>query len=147
MPNYREAYIAAHKQWFQVQYPSAWADGFWTAPKFPNIKKANGLTLWICNFINWSGYRATRVSSAGRYLVSREPGIIGGRFIPGPTRRGSADISATIKGRSVMIEVKVGRDKPSPEQLKEQAKERTAGGVYEFCSHPDDFLTVYNTLI
>jgi hypothetical protein len=140
--NYREHYIVAHKSWFSKEYPSAWADGFWTAPKFPKVATANGLTQWICNFLNWSGHRATRISSAGRYIPGN--GYDGGMFIPGSTRKGTADISATIKGRSVMIEVKVGKDRPSPDQLKEQAKERAAGGCYEFIHTPEEFLKLYD---
>jgi hypothetical protein len=138
--NYREHYIEAHKRWFQKEYPTAWKDGFWSPPKFPKVATANGLTLWVCNFVNWNGYRATRISSAGRFIKD-----VG--YIPGNTRKGTADISCTIKGRALMIEIKVGKDRPSPEQLKEQAKERAAGGMYEFVTHPDDFLTIYNSML
>jgi hypothetical protein len=69
------------------------------------------------------------------------------KYIPSTTRKGTADISATIKGKSVMLEVKVGRDKPSPEQIREQAKERSAGGIYEFVSSPGQFLELYDKLI
>jgi hypothetical protein len=137
--NYREHYIEAHKRWFAKEYPTAWKDCYWAPPKFPVITKANGLTQWILNFVNWNGYRATRISSAGRYIKD-----VG--YIPGSTRKGTADISCTIKGRAVMIEIKIGRDKPSPEQLKEQAKEIAAGGQYHFVSHPDDFIKIYNSL-
>ena len=144
--NWRERYIAAHKKQFAEKYPEAWKDGRWYKPPFPKVATANGLTAFICNFINWQGYRATRISSAGRFVPGNKfEG--GGRFIPGPTRRGTADISATIKGRSVMIEVKVGKDKPSEWQLAEQAKERAAGGTYEFCHDPDEFLRLYDEIL
>jgi hypothetical protein len=71
---------------------------------------------------------------------------INGKFIPSATRKGTADISATIKGRSVMIEIKVGKDKPRPEQLAEQQKERHAGGIYEFVSTPDEFFLLFDKL-
>ena len=145
MANYREHYITAHKLWFSKEYPTAWKDGFWSAPKFPKVDTANGLTQWIINFLNWNGHRATRISSAGRYIVGNK--YEGGMFIPGSTRKGTADISATIKGRSVMIEVKVGKDRPSPDQLKEQAKERAAGGLYEFCRSPEEFLELYRGVV
>jgi hypothetical protein len=137
--NYREHYIAAHKVWFSKEYPTAWKDGFWSAPKFPKVATANGLTQFIINFLNWNGHRATRISSSGRQVA--------GKWIYGTTRKGSADISATIKGRSVMIEVKVGKDRPSPDQLKEQAKERAAGGLYEFCRTPEEFLELYRLIV
>ena len=137
--NYRERYFEAHKAWFKVKYPTAWKDGYWTPPKMPSMSKANGLTRFVLNFIEWSGYRATRISSAGR--------MVDGRYIPGTTRKGTADISATIRGKSVMIEIKVGRDKPSPYQLAEQQKERAAGGIYEFVSGPDEFFSLYDSLL
>lgn len=143
--NYREHYITAHKRHFQQAYPAAWKDGHYSPPKFPKVNTANGLTTWIINFLNWNGHRATRISSAGRYIVGNK--YEGGMYIPGPTRKGSADISATIKGRSVMLEVKIGRDKPSPAQLAEQQRERAAGGIYEFVNCPDDFLKIYYTLL
>jgi hypothetical protein len=62
------------------------------------------------------------------------------------TRKGTADISATIRGRSVMIEIKTGRDKPSDKQLEEQQRERSAGGIYEFISTPEEFFALYDSL-
>lgn len=143
--NYREHYITAHKRHFQQAYPTAWKDGHYCPPKFPKVNTANGLTTWIINFLNWSGHRATRISSAGRYIPGN--GFDGGKFIPGPTRKGSADISATIKGRSVMLEVKVGRDRPSPAQLAEQERERAAGGFYNFIKTPEEFLEFYEFIM
>jgi hypothetical protein len=72
---------------------------------------------------------------------------INGKFIPSATRKGTADISATIKGRSVMIEIKVGKDKPRPEQLAEQQRERQAGGIYEFISTPEQFFTLFDSIV
>jgi hypothetical protein len=113
-------------------------DGFYTGPTLPKVATANGLTQFICNFINWSGYRATRINTMGR--------MVGGRWIHSTTRKGSADISSTIKGRSVMWEIKVGRDRPRPEQLAEQQRERQAGGIYEFVSTPDGFFELFDKL-
>jgi len=45
-----------------------------------------------------------------------------------------------------MIEVKVGKDRPSSDQLAEQAKERKAGGMYEFIQNPDQFLALYDKI-
>jgi hypothetical protein len=136
--DWKERYRAAHRLHFARKYPAAMATGYFTA-NMPNVNKANGLTTLILNFLEWSGHRATRISSAGR--------VVNGRYIPGTTRKGTADISATIKGRSVMIEIKVGRDRPSEYQLAEQARERAAGGIYEFISTPDQFFELYETLL
>ena len=133
---WQQRYYDAHFWYTTQRTPSVVADGHYCTPKIPDVRKANGLTLFICNFINWSGYRATRISTTGRQ--------VGGKWIYGTTRKGTADISATIKGRAVMIEIKVGKDRPSEYQLKEQEKERKSGGIYEFVSNPEQFFELYN---
>lgn len=46
-----------------------------------------------------------------------------------------------------MFEVKVGQDKPSIEQLREQQLERKAGGIYEFIRDPEEFFLFYDLII
>jgi hypothetical protein len=138
-PEWRLRYNTAHYNYTLQRTPNVIRDGFYTGPTLPSIATANGLTQFICNFINWSGYRATRINTMGR--------MVGGRWIHSTTRKGSADISSTIKGRSVMWEVKVGRDRPRPEQLAEQAKERAAGGIYEFVSTPEQFFELFDKIL
>jgi len=135
----KQRYQQVHEQDFKTKYPQAYASGKYFATKMPDTSKANGLTQAIIKFLLWSGHRATRVSASGR--------MIKGKYIPGATRRGAADISATIKGRSVMLEIKIGSDRPSAEQLREQELERKAGGVYEFVKSFEGFLEIYDTII
>ena len=137
-PPYRQRYNDLHFQHIQSTAPNVVKDGFYTLPKFPIVTKSNGLTQYIMNFINWSGYRATRINTMGRQ--------INGKFIPSATRKGSADISSTIKGKSVMWEIKTGRDKPRPEQLAEQAREIAAGGQYYFVHTPEEFLIIFDSI-
>jgi hypothetical protein len=137
-PEWRLRYNTAHYNYTCQRAPNVVRDGFYTGPTLPKVATANGLTQFICNFINWSGYRATRINTMGR--------MVGGRWIHSTTRKGSADISSTIKGRSVMWEIKVGRDRPRPEQLAEQQRERQAGGIYEFVSTPDGFFELFDKL-
>lgn len=118
----------------------------------PKVKTANGLTDFICNYLNWCGHRATRVNVMGRMIDRVEVQPSGTRlkvkkYIPSTTRKGTADISATINGRSVMLEIKVGRDRPSEYQLAEQQRERAAGGVYEFVKTPEEFFMVYDRIV
>lgn len=138
IPEWRLRYNTAHYNYTLKNTPSVVKDGFYTGPTLPKVNKANGLTQFICNFINWSGGRATRVSSAGRFVA--------GKYIYSTTRKGTADISSTINGRSVMWEVKVGKDKPSEHQLKEQAKEQAAGGLYHFVHTPEEFFYLYDLI-
>lgn len=135
----RKAYNDAHDAWFRVNYKLTFAAGHYTPPLYPKTQTANGLTKYITQFLTWKGHRATRISSAGR--------VVGGKYIPGSTRRGSADISSTIAGRSVMFEVKIGSDRPSPYQLKEQEREEAAGGKYYFIKTVEQFLDVYALLV
>jgi len=135
----KQRYQQAHENWFATEYPNAYRNGHYTPPKMPQVAKANGLTNFIINYVNWMGYRATRISTTGRK--------IGDKWIKGTTRRGTADISMTVNGRSAMIEVKIGRDKPSEHQLKEQERERKAGGIYEFCGSPEEFFVIFDKVL
>jgi len=135
----RTAYNAAHDAWFQRTYRLTFAAGHYTPPVYPKVATANGLTKFITQFLTWKGHRATRISSAGR--------VVGGKYIKGNTRRGAADISSTINGRSVQWEVKIGADKPSEFQLREQKMEEAAGGKYFFVKTPEQFLSVYESLV
>lgn len=132
-------FLYAHQEWFKSEYPNAYKDGHYCRPVIPNTAEANGLTSWICQYIIWTGGRATRISSAGRKLKN-------GKHIPGTTRNGSSDVSSTINGKSVMFEVKVGSDKPSPAQLKEQDRERKAGGEYFFTHDVAEFFKQYDSV-
>lgn len=147
----QQRYQAAHEQDFKVKYPQAYATGHYFRPKMPDTRTANGLTQAIVKFLMWSGHRATRVASSGRIIRAPQRQVSGvslmtAKYIPGATRKGAADISATIRGRSCMFEVKVGSDKPSEYQMREQALERSAGGVYEFIHSFEEFLTLYDNL-
>ncbi|HJY63731.1 MAG TPA: hypothetical protein VJ455_06205 [Ignavibacteria bacterium] len=59
---------------------------------------------------------------------------------------GTADISATIAGRSVKIEVKIGRDKQSQKQKEYQRQVEASGGLYFIAKSFDQFFTWYNEL-
>lgn len=149
--DWKARYLELHKKQFKEKYPSAWADGHYCQPKYPDVKKANGLQNAIENFINWSGYRATRVNNIARLpdkTITTASGLqFSEKRFSRATRKGQADISSTIKGRSYMFEVKIGSDKPSEHQLKEQQKERAAGGNYEFVKTIEEFLELFDRIL
>lgn len=100
-------------------------------------KTANGLTKCICDFIRINAGQAERISTTGRPIDRRQTytDVVGFtrqigsvEWIPGTTTPGSADISATIKGHSVKIEVKIGRDSQSAAQKVYQLNIERAGG-------------------
>jgi len=101
---------------------------------------ANGLTNCICQWLKYNGHFAARVNTTGNYSKKL------GRYIYGGSTCGMVDISSAINGKSVQIEVKVGKDKPRPEQLKVAEQVRTAGGFYIFVKSFDDFLLQINEL-
>ena len=149
---FKDRYQAAHEEWFKIKYPNAYKDGFYLEPKLPKVNESNGLTTFICNYLSWRDHRATRINVSGRLVEGKEKqpsGVTLGvkKWIKSSTRKGSADISATIYGKSVMIEIKVGKDKPREDQLLEQARERKAGGVYEFIKTPDEFFALYDLVL
>lgn len=156
MHDFKERYRAAHKINFAREFPAAFKDGFYSQPVLPKVNTSNGLTTYIINFIMWHGYRATRVNVSGRLIETPEKqasGVILGtkKYMRSSTRKGSADISSTVPingvGASVMWEVKIGSDRPSANQLREQAREERAGGRYYFIKTVNDFLTIFDSLL
>lgn len=120
-----------------------------TAPKYSD-KTANGLTKCIIAFINFTGGQAERISNTGRHLDKRQQytDVLGNvrtigavKWIPGTGENGTADISATIEGRSVKIEVKIGQDRQSAAQREYQERIEQAGGLYFIAK---DFQSFYN---
>ena len=119
-------------------------------------KTANGLTKAIIAWINLNGYQAERISTTGRYVdnskivtdvLGNRKKIGSGKYIKGTGTNGSADISATIKGKSIKIEVKIGKDKQSEAQIKYQQMIEKAGGIYFIAKNFDDFFNFYITLV
>ncbi len=118
-------------------------------------RTANSLTRAIIDFLNFSGSQAERINSTGRPLdqTTIVTDILGSKrrigsikWIPGTGQKGTADISATIRGRSVKIEVKI-KDRQSPDQLKYQQQIEQAGGLYWIVRSFDEFLSFYNELV
>ena len=117
-------------------------------------KTANGLTKCITTFLNLKGHQAERINTMGRVIdntkfVTDSVGFtrrIGStKYIPTTGTKGSADISATINGRSVKIEIKM-KDVQSDNQKKYQADIERAGGVYFIARNWEQFLIEYNKL-
>jgi len=115
-------------------------------------KTANGLTKMILSFIQMSGYQAERINTMGTYRAAKKytnmDGVtrtVGkGSWTRSGSTPGSADISATIKGRSVKIEVKIGRDSQSQLQKAYQQAVENAGGTYIIAKDFDQFIEWYD---
>ena len=122
------------------------------ALKFPKIppecrarytfsdKDANSLTRAIIAHLTFHGHFAARVNSTGVYDQRR------GTWRTSNARRGLADVTAVINGRSVQLEVKAGKDRPRTEQLRVRDEVQAAGGVYEFVHSFAEYVAIYKTL-
>ena len=116
---------------------------------------ANGLTKCIIFWINAMGGQAERISNQGQYREGKKIDVgtgeiaykkqLPGKWTPGQGTKGTADISATIRGRSVKIEVKYGRDVQSDAQKQYQEMIEKAGGVYIIAKTFDDFVIWYES--
>ncbi len=142
-----------HLQSNRIKYPSL-PDFARVTPKYTD-KTANGLTKCIIDWIELNGYQAERISSSGRYIDNRESytdsegfrrTIGSGKWIPGSSTKGTADISATIKGRSVKIEVKIGKDRQSEAQKAYKQKVEQSGGIYFIAKDFSTFMDFYVSL-
>lgn len=99
-------------------------------------KTANDLTKAIIDFITFSGGDANRINCQGQVRK------INGRMVwtHGNTRRGTADIHAIFRGHHISIEIKIGNDKQSPDQIKEAERITKAGGLYYVAKNMQSFL-------
>jgi hypothetical protein len=136
--------------------------------KFPNMPEAyipktdwtdnsaNALTKCVIAWIQFNGGQAERISSQGQYREGAKiqvgSGIMAhtkqlpGKWTPGQSTKGTADISATIRGRSVKIEIKQ-KDKQSEAQKQYQQAIERAGGVYIIVRDFDSFVVWYDNFI
>ena len=123
-------------------------------PKYTD-KTANGLTKCVIDFLNLSGHQAERISSMGRMIDKRKKStdvlgrerIIGSlTYIKGTSTNGTADISSIINGKSVKIEIKIGKDRQSEAQKKYQQATEKAGGIYLITTNFDEFMEQYKKL-
>lgn len=124
--------------------------------KMPSDTTANGLTRLIIDWVNMSGYHAERINTMGRVIdkrknvtdvVGRQKTIGSMTYIPTSGQRGSADISATIAGVSLKVEVKIGKDRQSSHQKVYQQQIERSGGVYMIVRSMEDFLNYWDTLL
>lgn len=121
-----------------------------------NDNTANSLTKSIIRWLQLNGWQAERISTTGRYIdnskivtdvLGNRKKIGSGKYIKGSGTNGSADISATIKGRSIKIEVKIGKDRQSDAQKEYQKNIEKAGGIYIISSDFDEFIMWYKAFI
>jgi hypothetical protein len=117
---------------------------------------ANSLTKSIIFYINATGNQAERIGNQGQYREGNKIQVgtgeiaytkqLPGKWTPGQGTKGTADISATINGKSVKIEVKYKRDVQSDAQKQYQEKIESAKGIYYIARDFDTFVEWYDKI-
>lgn len=119
-------------------------------------KDANGLSKAIITYIKLTGGFAERIGNTGRVIdqsltfadVLGHTKTIGSvKWIPGTGTNGTADISSTVAGKSLKIEVKIGADRQSEAQKRYQKSIESAGGLYYIAKDFASFFSWYNQII
>ena len=113
---------------------------------------ANGLTRAIIDWLNYSGCYANRINVQGQVRKETIQLIQGNsmekiHYTPSTTNKGTADISAIVNGRHWSVEVKIGKDRMSLNQLKEMVRVNKAGGVYFVARDMPSFVEFYHKQI
>jgi hypothetical protein len=126
----------------------------WLSPRNYRDDSANGLTKCIIDFLKFKGNHAERINNTGRLIdnqrtfidaIGRTRTIGQKKWIKGTGTNGTADISATINGLSVKVEVKYKNDIQSEAQRTYQCHIEQAGGIYFIARTFEDFYNWYNT--
>jgi hypothetical protein len=116
-----------------------------------NDTTSNGLTKCIIDWINYSGGHAIRVNTQGQVRKERVQLAFGNyrdniTFTPSTTPKGTSDIKATMQGKSLNIEVKIGPDKMSPAQLKQKHLEEAAGALCFTAKNMESFIVWFDEI-
>lgn len=128
----------------------------WLAPRTFKVNSANSLTKAVIAYIQLNGGQAERISNTGRMVnqtkqfvdvmgFNRQVGSA--KYIKGSGTRGTADISAVIRGNAVKIEIKWAKDRQSDVQKEYQKSIETAGGTYLIVRTFEEFYTWFNEYI
>ena len=137
-------------------YPSFIGKEWAIPPADTKEASANNLTRLVVDFLQFNDCQAERISNTGLYrdntkivtdVIGRQRTIGSGTWTKGSGTNGTADISATIKGRSVKIEIKWEKDIQSDAQKKYQADIEKSGGVYVIVKTFDNFIIWYDEFI
>ena len=101
--------------------------------------ESNSLTAAIKRFLEYHGHHTERISVTGRWIPSKAKStnmftgadyVSGkGKLIKSSMQVGTADLSSTVFGKSVKIEVKIN-DKQSAAQKRYQQQIEASGGTY-----------------
>lgn len=139
----------------QIEYPD-WA--IFEAARLANPQKDRGRSTsnvysdMAKRWLNMYGGAGRRVNVTG--IFDKDKGV----YRKSGMKRGFEDVDGILPinlglssgekvGLKVAIEVKVGKDKQSPEQLEREKEVNSAGGVYVFFKTPEQFVCDIHQLV
>jgi hypothetical protein len=104
-------------------------------------KSTNGLTHCVLTWLTIHSHYVSRIQSQGQYRESI------GRFTRSTTRRGIGDLFAVVNGKTLMIEIKAGKDRLSKFQIQTQKDIEASGAHYWVIRSFEEFLKQYKHLL
>jgi hypothetical protein len=138
-PIWKQELLTARDKYMRQEYPAATKDHGVPAVRAYKDTTSNDLTRCIVDYIKYHGGDAQRINTTG--MMRKINGSM--KWTRSGSRKGAADIHAIIKGRAVSIEIKIGKDKMSDDQVKEQQRIEGAGGLYFVAKDMDSFMVWY----
>lgn len=111
------------------------------APRLYRDDTANGLTACITAFLKLSGAFVSRLNNSGIYDKRLN------KYRPGTNRKGLPDVVCTYQGKSIMIEVKTGRDRMSEHQERIRCEQERSGGLYYVARNFTEFKKWFDDLM
>ena len=104
------------------------------------MSEASDLTNQIINFIYQQGGYGWRASSVGVYDSKAQS------YRTAP-KKGVSDILACWNGRLIAVEIKIGKDRLSDEQIGFMKNIEHTGGIAFTARNYDDFVNSWNLLV
>lgn len=143
----KERYFAAHRLYYETNFPSVVKDGHYTPPVYPKVETTAGIEKYCTNMINWHGGNMTSTKSIGmkkdkKVKAESGDGYFMERRVVRSTRKGKADLGGGIRGYQLEIEIKnkYTKDTMKPHQWKEKSRIERGGGMYWIVTCVEDFL-------
>ena len=137
-------------EWMPEEQKAQWEAAFGNLPKKKKSSPANQLTSDIMDYLLDLECAVARINTTGIYDEKL------GRYRKSGSTNGVEDINCTYPlkfkgitiGLTLAIEVKIGKDKMSDDQIKRKQRIELAGGIYIVAKEMEQFKTdLQNNLI
>jgi hypothetical protein len=157
--HYESLLIEKHKQNFPIT-ASTTPNRYWpNALEMPKISKATHIEKCIKEFVEMLGHQCSKITTSGTFVKgTKTVGITtslgtttsggGGKYIPGGSTKGVADLIITVYGLKLDCEIKYSKgDKQRKTQAAYQTAVEKAGGFYMIATSFDDFYRQFHDFL